>query len=174
MGAAGYRLSEFRLGFNSWKSEKIAIREQGADMVQHFILGYGLTRYFLDNGSGVLSAGISAFTYEFVAGEVMESFPQAGGISVRDVAVNIVAVTVGMIDHEYDSPLRFWAGSNFAVKPSAPSEFDPYHIGVGVAVGRLAGLELVCSFENWKDTFPRHPDLDDPQEQSPSYYIERL
>lgn len=174
MRAAGYTLSEFRLGFNSWDSEKTAAREQGADMVQHFILGYGLTRYFLDNGSSVVGAGISAFTYEFVAGEVMECFPQAGGISVRDVAVNLMAVTVGMIDHEHDSPIRFWAGSNITVKPSAPSEFDPYHIGLGVAVGRVAGLEFICSFENWKDPLPRHPDLDDPQETTQAYFVERL
>lgn len=171
---AGYRLSEFRLGFNSWESEKIAAREQGADMVQHFILGYGLTRYFLDNGSGVWSAGLSAFTYEFIAGEIMECFPQAGGISVRDVAVNLVAVTVGMLDHQHESPVRFWAGSNLTVNPSAPNEFDPYHIGIGVVVGKVGGLDLLCSVENWKDRLPLHPDLTDRQARNPSYYIERL
>jgi hypothetical protein len=154
MQVSGYRLNEFHLRFNTWESEQIALREQGADMVQHFILGYGLTRYFLDNGSSPLVAGVSAFAYEFVAGEVMESFPQAGGISWRDVAVNVIAVTVGALDHNFKSPIRFRAGSQTDVAISTPNEFDPYRFSLGIAVARIGGLELIAAVQNWKDRLP--------------------
>ncbi|HUU46659.1 MAG TPA: hypothetical protein VM118_13085 [Acidobacteriota bacterium] len=159
MHLSGYRLGDFKFRVNSWESERIALREQGADMVQHFILGYGLTQFFLDNGSSPLAAGASAFAYEFVAGEVFESFPQAGGISWRDVVFDVIAVTVGVVDHGSDSPLRFRASSRIDARLSAPSEFDPYRFSLGVAVGRIGGLELIAAVESWKDHLPIAADL---------------
>jgi hypothetical protein len=166
---SGYRLRDFKLRVNSWESERLALKQQGADMVQHFILGYGLTHYFLANGSSPWAAGASAFTYEFIVGEVFESFPQAGGISWRDIVFDVIAVTVGAIDHRGDSPLRFRASSRIDAHVSAPSEFDPYRFSLGVAVGRVGGLELIAAVESWKDHLPTAADYHTDPDATTAY-----